>query len=161
MNKYDIAIIGAGASGIMCAISANKQKKVVLIEKADKIGKKILVTGNGRCNITNDYISSDSYNTTLVQKYFDKYGKDDTLQEFKKMGLLTYSDNEGRRYPISNSANSVLDILLAKLNNCNNVDIVTNYEIVKVDRLNNRYKIFSKEHYKPNRVRKLRYCNRW
>jgi len=64
MNNYDVIIIGAGAAGLMCAIEAGKRNRSVLIlEKADKVGKKILISGGGRCNFTNMYTSPDDYLT--------------------------------------------------------------------------------------------------
>ena len=61
-NHYDAIIIGAGAAGIMCAIEAGKRsRKVLLLDKADKIGKKILISGGGRCNFTNLYIETNAY----------------------------------------------------------------------------------------------------
>lgn len=141
MKKYDAVIIGGGASGIMCAISANKDKKIALIDKADRIGKKILATGNGKCNITNDNIMHKYYNTDKVTKFFQIYDNKKTIEYFENLGLLTYSDEEGRRYPLSNSANSVLDLLLAKLDSCKNVDIITNALVESVQIQDNGYRV--------------------
>ena len=120
MNKYDIIIVGAGASGLYCANLLSKKYKIALIEKDNKIGKKILATGNGRCNLSNLNINSHFYNNN-IDKYMKIHSVNETLKVFEKLGLKTYSDNEGRIYPLSNSANSVLDIL--RLNIGNYVDI--------------------------------------
>ncbi len=62
MNKYDVIIIGAGAAGLMCAIEAGKRgRSVIIFDKADKVGKKILISGGGRCNFTNMYTSPEDY----------------------------------------------------------------------------------------------------
>ncbi|MCQ2382940.1 MAG: aminoacetone oxidase family FAD-binding enzyme [Clostridia bacterium] len=119
MEKYEVIIIGAGASGIMCAL--NSTKKTLLLEASDRIGKKILATGNGKCNLTNDKVDAQYYNTPLVESYFQKFNQVQTLQYFEKLGVLTYADTEGRRYPLSNSANTVLDLLLKALQCKNNV----------------------------------------
>ena len=72
MEKYEVIIIGAGASGLMCALNTNKQ--VLLIEASDRVGKKILATGNGKCNLTNDVVDAKSYNTPKVADYFKQFG---------------------------------------------------------------------------------------
>ncbi|HCA89639.1 MAG TPA: aminoacetone oxidase family FAD-binding enzyme, partial [Legionellales bacterium] len=62
MMQTDVLVIGAGAAGLMCAIQAGKrQRKVLVIDKANKMGKKILMSGGGRCNFTNYYIEYDKY----------------------------------------------------------------------------------------------------
>ena len=124
MEKYEVIIIGAGASGMMCALNSTKQ--TLLIEASDRIGKKILATGNGKCNLTNDKIDARYYNTPLVKLYFQKFNQVQTLQYFEKLGVLTYADMEGRRYPLSNSANTVLDLLLKALQCKNNVVVKVN-----------------------------------
>ena len=124
METYEVIIVGAGASGIMCAL--NSTKKTLLIEASDRIGKKILVTGNGKCNISNDNFCENCYNTSLVNQYFSRFDQSQTLKYFENLGLFTYHDQEGRRYPLSNSANSVLDILLKALSLKNNVKTIVN-----------------------------------
>lgn len=138
MEKYDVIIIGAGASGIMCA-SNIYSKKVLLLEKQDKIGKKILVTGNGRCNLTNKNLLTDCYNTDLVSKFFDKFNNYDLLNYFSSIGLSYYFDDEGRCYPTSNYASSVLDIMRLNLNKHKNVTILTNSPAKNIDFKNGKY----------------------
>lgn len=124
MEKFDVIIIGAGASGIMCALNA--KPKTLLLEGSDRIGKKILATGNGKCNITNNYVDVSHYNTPLVKNYLQKFNQEQTLQYFENLGLFTYADEAGRRYPLSNSANTVLDILMKALSLKKNVQTVVN-----------------------------------
>ncbi len=132
MNNYDVIIIGGGASGIMTALNADKTLKIAILERSDRIGKKILVTGNGRCNITNKCLDVTKYNTSDVMKYFDRYNNRDFAQEMQDFGLYLYSDEEGRMYPLSNSANSVLDIMLTNLSARKNVEVITNCDIKKI-----------------------------
>lgn len=115
--KFDAVIVGGGASGLMCAIGAkqkNKNISVVIIEKNDRVGKKLLSTGNGRCNLTHSDITAEKYCGSFKKQsntIFKKYDTDKLLDIFKKIGLLTFCDNEGRYYPICKQASAVLDVL--------------------------------------------------
>jgi len=118
MVKYDAAIIGGGASGIVAAISAAKNgKRVIILEKGARLGKKILASGNGRCNLLNEELNEEFYNEearALVKSVFSVFGKDDILGFFKRLGLETYSD-DGRIFPVTNQASSVLKVLEMEL----------------------------------------------
>lgn len=150
MEKYDVVIIGAGASGIMCAL--NTSKSTLLIEASDRIGKKILATGNGKCNISNNTIDSKSYNTHLVDEYFKQFNHIQTLSYFERLGVFTYADCEGRRYPLSNSANTVLDILLKALSLKNNLKILVNSIPHSIERVKDGFSVKIKE--------RTYYCNK-
>lgn len=113
MKNFKVIILGCGASGIMCALST-KEKNVAVIDVVTKPAKKLLVTGNGRCNLTNENINSSFYNTNL-DGFFDCFSNKDTLDFFEKLGLVCFADEEGRVYPLSNSAKSVVDVLSGKL----------------------------------------------
>ena len=132
MKNYDVVIIGGGASGLYTAININKTKKVLIIDKADKLGKKILATGNGRCNLTNANINACFYNSREVCKYIAKYDNKAILSHFDNIGLKTYCDKEGRYYPLSNSANSVLDLLLKQVEINKNIEVLTNANIIDI-----------------------------
>ena len=116
-NNYDAVIIGGGASGLMCAISAkqkNKNISVAIIEKNDRVGKKLLSTGNGRCNLTHNNITIDNYCGSFKNQsniVFEKYNTKKLLDIFKNLGLLTFCDNDGRYYPLCKQASAVLDVL--------------------------------------------------
>lgn len=117
MSYYDTIIIGGGASGLMCAISAkqkNAGKKIAIIEKNDRVGKKLLATGNGRCNLTNQNININRYCGSFSKQaeyIFKKYTTEYLLDIFGELGLMTYADNEGRYYPVCRQASAVLDVL--------------------------------------------------
>ncbi|MBP3371198.1 MAG: aminoacetone oxidase family FAD-binding enzyme [Clostridia bacterium] len=115
----DIAIIGAGASGMMAAIAAARRgANVMLFEKQARAGKKLLATGNGRCNLTNLNMSPRCYHGSgysHVKSALEAFGVEDTLSFFQSMGLLTISEENGRVYPASDRANSVLDVLRLEL----------------------------------------------
>ncbi len=144
-------IIGAGASGIVCACrtaALNPDKKVLLLEKADRIGKKLLVTGNGRCNLTNTNSSDKYYHgegaKELAALLFQKYDSSYVLDWFHSIGLFTVTEEDGRVYPSSYSASSVLDVLRAELERrqveircgCKVLDIMptrTGYQVLTQD----------------------------
>ena len=109
----DVLILGGGASGLAAAVEAAAQGcAVTVLEKNDRVGKKILATGNGRCNLLNIHASPDDYNAPeFVRRVFARYDVDSDLSFFRRMGLLTTTDSEGRVYPHSLSATSVLDVL--------------------------------------------------
>ncbi len=138
---YDAVIIGGGASGIFVAINARKNAKIAIIEQSDRLGKKILATGNGRCNITNMNLNSSYYNDTNVERYFNQINNAQTIELFAKMGLEIYADEEGRCYPLSNSANSVLDTLLLQLHQRGNIDILYNSSVAEVSKVDGVFHI--------------------
>lgn len=118
MRTFDVVIIGGGAAGITAAISARRKgASVVLCEKMPQIGKKILASGGGRCNLSNDKIGSSFYNPQarrMVNAVFAKFGGEDIIKFFRNIGLETYSDN-GRIFPVTNQSSSVLKILEMEL----------------------------------------------
>lgn len=130
---YNAVIIGGGASGLMCAISAklnDNKLNIAIIEKNDRVGKKLLSTGNGRCNLTNKNVEQGKYTGSFSQitDVLERYDTPVLLDFFNNLGLLTYCDNEGRYYPVSKQASSVLDVLRF---NCERlgVDIICNQTI--------------------------------
>lgn len=112
---YDIAVIGAGASGLAAAIAAKRKKpylSVALVEALPRAGKKILATGNGRCNLSNLNASAEDYNEpNFVSSVLNEYSPEYIIDFFENIGLKTFADSEGRVYPMSNMASSVLDCL--------------------------------------------------
>lgn len=123
---FDVAVIGGGAAGIISAIALCKACKneisVAIIEKQPRIGKKLLATGNGRCNLSNTNMSLEYYNGSCAEYAFSlisNYNSEYITKYFYKLGLLTTTDECGRIYPYSNSANSVLDILRMNLQKYN------------------------------------------
>lgn len=113
-----IGIIGAGASGMFAAITAAKQgADVTLIEKKDRIGKKILATGNGKCNFTNNAMNVFDYRSQYKGIYIDyisQFNKNDVISFFQDAGMLTKEKN-GYYYPRSEQASTVLDLLRLQL----------------------------------------------
>ena len=111
-----IAIIGGGASGLFCAAYlANNLKSrdvfVDIIEKEKKVGRKILLTGNGKGNISNQNVSKEKYNDEFVSNALSSCTYEDVLTFFEERGVLLIQDEEGRIYPRSETSNTILDTL--------------------------------------------------
>lgn len=120
MERWDVVVVGAGASGLMAAQAAARTLKaqgqpgaVLLVEGNPKPGKKLLATGNGRCNLTNLEASLPHYHGdgVLAAPLLEEYTPQRILEEFESMGLLCRADSEGRVYPRSLQAAAVLQAL--------------------------------------------------
>jgi len=131
-----IAIIGAGASGMAAAIKAseNNENRILLFERQQRVGKKLLTTGNGRCNLTNTGANVENYhgqNPKFVIPAMTKEAPEQVLDFFKRLGLVTVEEYGGRVYPLSNSANSVLDVLRFALEK-DNIELLTEKSVLSV-----------------------------
>lgn len=144
--KMEIAIIGGGASGMMAALAAKKKdNRVVIYEKNDRVGKKILMTGNGKCNFSNtdfktEYFRSDSRKE--LQCFFDEFGVKETLCFFEEQGLLVKNKN-GYLYPASEQAATVLDILRFACERAG-VEIKTEAEVRRISKKENGFLVDAK-----------------
>lgn len=141
MNR--VAIVGAGASGMIAAIIAARNGALVtLFEKKDRVGKKILVTGNGRCNFSNLELSSDFYYTEddgFITKVFEKFDNHELITFFTGLGLLIREKN-GYLYPACEQASAVLDVLRVGLKD-KNIKVVTDCEVTKVSKTGNQFEV--------------------
>lgn len=136
-ENFDIAIIGAGPAGIMAAIFAAKSgQKIVLLEKNAQTGRKILATGNGRCNLTNRYITADNYHgadgdfTAGILEQFDNIK---TIEYFESLGLILKEEDRGRIFPRTNQASSVVEALNHELQ-AENITILTNFTVKNISK---------------------------
>lgn len=125
MNKiYQTAIIGGGAAGLMSAVELVSGDKaltgdnVVILERNDRVGKKLVATGNGQGNLTNDNIDARFYygEKTFIDAFIENYRQTNLIEYLKNLGIFTFSSKDGKVYPLSRQASSVLDILRAYLN---------------------------------------------
>ena len=109
------AVIGAGASGMTAALTAARLgHEVRLFERQARVGRKLMATGNGRCNLTNTQAGPRNYHgeaPNFVRPALESFGPAEALDFFRGLGLLTREEYGGRVYPLSNSANSVVDVL--------------------------------------------------
>lgn len=119
-TTWDVVVIGGGPAGMMAAgTAASRGKRVLLLEKNTELGKKLLITGGGRCNITNNkpdnrvMLAKYKGNDQFLFSAFAQFNVAATLDFFTKRGCLTKEENEGRMFPISDSARTVYDVMYA------------------------------------------------
>ena len=135
MNK--IIIIGCGPAGMMAGITAAEQgNKVTILEKMNTPGKKLLISGKGRCNITNsadmnEFFENVPANSKFLYSSFNRFTNKDMIQFLNKQGVLTKVERGGRVFPVSDRAQDVLDALISKLKELK-VTIKTNFEVTKI-----------------------------
>lgn len=153
MIYHDLIIVGGGASGLMAAIVAKDfGMDVALIEGTDRIGKKILVTGNGRCNITNSkikfpYKNFHSENDDFFQEALNKFTIEDTKSMFLSLGLPLIELENGKMYPKSLQASSVIDIFRMAIED-KQIPLYTNCKINSINKKKNFILSTNNEDYK-------------
>jgi len=113
MRTPDVLIVGGGAAGLSAAIAAARGgANVTILEAGARVGRKILASGNGRCNLSNSSAGPEAYNhPEFVTPVLATHSCEHVRAYFRDMGLLTYAEDEGRIYPVTNAANSVLEVL--------------------------------------------------
>lgn len=135
--KKKIGIIGGGAAGMIAAITAaGEGARVTILERNDRVGKKILQTGNGKCNLGNRALSVECYhggNAEWIESVLSRFDTEDTIRFFQSIGLIVKEKN-GYLYPLSEQAASVLDVLRYELQSLE-IDIVFQCKVQKVERL--------------------------
>ena len=143
MKSKKLAVIGGGASGVIAAIEskyANESIDVTIFERLPKVLKKILATGNGRCNFTNENLSPvHFYGDTLFLRKVLTSSYADTENYFRTLGLLSYNE-DGRIYPRSQQAASLRDILVEKLNDLS-INVKTDCQVTDFKKLENGFRI--------------------
>lgn len=145
---FDFGIIGGGASGIYASILlAQKGYSVALLETNDRIGKKLLATGNGKCNLSNVNIKADYYNTEAVEEIVQNF---DMQSEMLKLGLVTKVKN-GRIYPYSEQSNNVLNVLLCNLQRYG-VKVLTSHTAIEIKASDNYVIVTNKGDVKCKKV---------
>ena len=134
-------IIGAGAAGLTAAISAAESgAEIIILEHTPKAGKKLLSTGNGKCNLTNLFINSSCYrcdNKNFPMNVLNKFTPTDTVAFFKNLGVVT-TDKNGYVYPYSNQARTILDALLNRIDELG-IKLITETEILSINKQKNSF----------------------
>ncbi|MEN6519662.1 MAG: NAD(P)/FAD-dependent oxidoreductase [Armatimonadota bacterium] len=139
MKKYDAAVIGAGPAGIMAAITASKNgKRVILIDRNPQLGRKLLSTGNGRCNLTNTNVTADRYHGAspeFIQTVISRFDQHATMEFFQNLGLILKEEDGGRVFPRTNQASSVVEVLEQALSR-SKADVFLSAQVVKIEKPN-------------------------
>ena len=144
-----VLIIGGGASGMMAALTAaeDPSNRVTLLERQSRVGRKLLATGNGRCNLSNIHASEahyHGYDPSFVRHALRQFSPADTLAFFQQLGLLTVTEESGRVYPFSDQANSVVDILRFALAQ-RGVDLRCGCEVISIGKKARGYNVKTAE----------------
>ena len=143
-----VCIIGGGASGMAAALTAAAQgRHAVLLERQARVGRKLLATGNGRCNLTNRHAAPSHYHgadVSFCAPALERFGVDDTLAWLEELGLLTVTEDSGRVYPYSNMAGSVVDVLRYALED-QGVEVHTGCTVTSLRRKGNCFTITTED----------------
>lgn len=146
--KTEISVIGGGASGLMAAITAKKSgKEVIILERKDRILKKVLITGNGRCNITNVNANISNYfgkNISSVENILNRFTPHDTMDFFNELGIVCNEENRGKVYPLSGQASSVVDALRFEAEKLG-IKIETEFYVRKIEKDGFKFRIYSED----------------
>ena len=145
MHKQ-IAIIGGGASGLVAAIvAARNGSDVTIYEKNSRLGKKILSTGNGRCNISNENAQKSNYHGSdvdFMDSIISRFWVRETLDFFSDLGLILRTEADGKIYPYSNQAAAVLDVLRFEIERLG-IKVVYDFEVAAIKKTKNGYSFTS------------------
>lgn len=148
--KHRILILGGGAAGLAAALSAaqaNPDASITVLEGLDRIGKKLLATGNGRCNLGNEFISPEHYHTQSPERLEQLLAPMDTartLDFFESIGLYCTTEDMGRIYPYSKQAVMVLDVLRLALQR-QGIRIVCGCKVTEITRRKNTFVVTSSD----------------
>lgn len=141
----EVVIVGGGASGLFAAIALKKMvgdnANITIVERLERVGKKVLATGSGKANFSNSQLKSTNYNHPhFVNKLFKDFGYKETIKFFNELGLLTVEGSEGRVYPKSESSSSLLDVMRNKIRSLG-IEEKCNFDVKRIVRLKNQYSV--------------------
>ena len=134
---YDVIVIGGGPAGLMASVSAAEHgAKVLLVDKGNKLGRKLAISGGGRCNVTNrkpinELIENIPGNGRFMHSPFSVFNNEDIISFFERLGIKLKEEDRGRMFPVSDKATTVVDTLLTKIKQLG-VIIRTNTAVDKI-----------------------------
>lgn len=137
-SMYDVIVIGGGPSGLMASIAAGEQgARVLLIDKGDKLGRKLAISGGGRCNVTNrlpveEIVKHIPGNGRFLYSALSIFSNEDIISFFESLGIELKEEDHGRMFPASNKAQSVVDALLKKISELR-VDMIKNAPVQDIE----------------------------
>lgn len=142
--KRHVLVVGGGAAGMLAAITARRRgATVTLLERNPRVGKKLLVTGNGRCNFTNINADVHCYqgeNPEFAKDALRVFGSEATIAFFKELGVVPKVEEEGKVFPWSDQASSILDLLLHELETCG-VKVVVDAYVQKIQKTAAQFRV--------------------
>lgn len=134
MRQRKIIVVGGGASGMAAAICAAREGAfVTILEHKDRLGKKILSTGNGKCNLTNEDMKSSYFrsdNLEIVESVLASFGYAETIHFFEELGVCM-KNRQGYIYPASEQASAILDVLLMEIRHLK-IEVITNAKVIAI-----------------------------
>ena len=150
---YDVIVIGGGPSGMIAAIMSAKNNKVLLIEKNDTLGKKLKLTGGGRCNLTNlknveDFLKEVPTNNKFLYSALNQFGPKDIFDYFTNLGVPLKVEENNKVFPTDDKSSSIIEALKHELIR-NNVEINFNEEVISIKE---GEVITNKNNYKTNKI---------
>ncbi|HEV2720376.1 MAG TPA: aminoacetone oxidase family FAD-binding enzyme [Thermoanaerobaculia bacterium] len=134
-QEFDVAVVGAGAAGLMAAIVAGRRgKRVVALDAAPRIGAKILISGGGRCNVTHDVVRAEDFNgnRNAIAKVLRAFDVAATIAFFEELGVPLKREEGGKLFPVSDRARDVVDALLGAAREAG-VEIRTGVRVTSLD----------------------------
>lgn len=147
-RKVKVIIVGGGAAGLFAAIIAARQgAKVTILEKNQRVGKKILATGNGRCNLTNVNMEISHFhgqNPKFAYSALKTFDKDQTIQFFEELGITHKVEEGGKVFPYSNQASSVLDVLRYEIERLG-IETIVEAEVKEIRNKKKGFELLSKD----------------
>jgi predicted Rossmann fold flavoprotein len=135
--KYDVIVIGGGPSGLMASIAAGENgAKVLLIDKGEKLGRKLAISGGGRCNVTNrlsidEIIKHIPGNGRFLYSAFSEFNNEDIISFFENLGIQLKEEDHGRMFPLNNKAQSVVDALINRMKDLK-ITVYTNSPVADI-----------------------------